>query len=241
MNENMSTGKIFVGGVGIVGLIGAAIYIYKRVKEANNPIEITLDEGAVENTESAEGQETAESSEETKAVKKAEKKAAITEKISKVSKKIGKTVGTFCLKFGAKHPKIAKGLLQFGKYIPYAALGIAILASLPFYNRARDFMEGVDPDSVRVTEDGLEFTRNVPITDAASEEMSKEVKPWVANWDEKYRDNFNKVTDFAKTLKLEEGEMYIIEDQKQYNVDSPDPCVSHLVNGEGAYPPESEQ
>lgn len=241
MNENMSTGKIFVGGVGIVGLIGAAIYIYKRVKEAHKPIEITLDEGAVENTESVEGQETIESSEETKAVAKAEKKAAITDKISKVSKKIGKSVGTFCLKFGAKHPKIAKGLLQFGKYIPYAALGIAVLASLPFYNRARDFMEGVDPDSVRVTEDGLEFTRNVPITDAASEEMSKEVKPWVANWDEKYRDNFNKVTDFAKTLKLEEGEMYIIEDQKQYNVDSPDPCVSHLVNGEGAYPPESEQ
>ena len=241
MNENMSTGKIFVGGVGIVGLIGAAIYIYKRVKEANKPIEITLGKGAVENTESVEGQETTESNEETKAIAKAEKKAAITEKISNMSKRIGKSVGTFCLKFGAKHPKIVKGLLQFGKYIPYAALGIAVLASLPFYNRARDFMEGVDPDSIRVTEDGLEFTRNVPITDAASEEMSKEVKPWVANWDEKYRDNYNKVTDFAKTLELEEGEMYIIEDQKQYNVDSPDPCVSHLVNGEGAYPPESEQ
>ena len=238
MNENMSTGKIFVGGVGIVGLIGAAIYIYRRVKEAHKPIEITLDEGADENTEAAE---VAESGEEAKETEKAEKKEAITEKISKVSKKIGKSVGTFCLKFGAKHPKIAKGLLQFGKYIPYAAIGIVFLASLPFYNRARDFMEGVDPDSVRVTEDGLEFTRNVPITDAASEETSKEVKPWVANWDEKYRDNYNKVTDFAKTLELEEGEMYIIEDQKQYNVDSPDPCVSHLVNGEGAYPPESEQ
>lgn len=250
MNENMSTGKIFVGGVGIVGLIGAAIYIYKRVKEANKPIEITLDEGTVENAESVEGQETTESGEETKSVAKAEKKAAITEKISKVSKKIGKTIGTFCLKFGAKHPKIAKGLLQFGKYIPYAALGIAVLASLPFYNRARDFMEGVDPDSINVTDDGIEFTRYLPEETEPRKmaiERSDEKLP-TNGWDEKYRDNFNAVKDFANTLNLFEGEMFIIEDQKQYagtdtfaNLDEEHPIVSHLIDGTGVYPNDNEQ
>lgn len=218
--------KNMIYGAGVLGIIAAAIYIYKEHKKAKE-----AEQESVVNVDS----------EETEEQTKEEKKEAITEKVASLGRKIGKTLGTAALKFGAKHPKITKFILKFGRYIPYALIGITVLASLPFYNRARDFMEGVEPDSIRVTEDGLEFTRNVPITDGASEEMSKEVKPWVANWDEKYRDNFNKVTDFAKTLELEEGEMYIIEDQKQYNVDSPDPCVSHLVNGEGAYPPESEQ
>lgn len=173
MNENMSAGKILAGGIGIVGLIGAAIYIYKRVKEAQKPIEITLDDEADENTEAAE---VAESSEEAKEAEKAEKKAAISEKISNVSKKIGKSVGTFCLKFGAKHPKITKGLLQFGKYIPYAVLGIAVLASLPFYNRARNFMEGVDPDSVTTTDDGIEFTRYLPENTDSSDDDDEAYK-----------------------------------------------------------------
>lgn len=231
MNENMSTGKIFVGGVGIVGLIGAAIYIYKRVKEAHKPIEITLDEGTVENAESVEGQENTESSEETSTVEKAEKKAAITEKISKVSKKIGKSVGTFCLKFGAKHPKIAKGVLTIIQYAP--TITVALICGVLLRKQH-----------------GIEFTRYLPEETEPRKmaiERSDEKLP-TNGWDEKYRDNFNAVKDFANTLNLFEGEMFIIEDQKQYagtdtfmNLDEEHPIVSHLIDGTGVYPRDNEQ
>ena len=224
MNENMSTGKIFVGGVGIVGLIGAAIYIYRRVKEAHKPIEITLDEEADENTEAAE---VVESSEETKA----EKKAAISEKISNASKKIGKSVGIFCLKFGAKHPKIAKGVLTVVQYAP--TITVALICGVLLRRQH-----------------SIEFTRYLPEeTEPRKMAIDRSDEKLPANgWDEKYRDNFNAVKDFANTLNLFEGEMFIIEDQKQYagtdtfmNLDEEHPIVSHLIDGTGVYPNDNEQ
>ena len=61
-------------------------------------------------------------------------------------------------------------------------------------------------------------------------------------WNEKYAENYNKVNEFADTLKLEKGEMFIIEDHTQYDdftsVDHTRPIVSHLVDGVGIYPDE---
>jgi len=227
--------KNMIYGAGVLSIIAAAVYIYKEHKKAKE-----TEQESVVNVDS----------EETEEPTKEQKKEAITEKVTSLGRKIGKTLGTAALKFGAKHPKIAKFILKFGRYIPYAALGIAVLASLPFYNRARDFMESVDPDSINVTDDGIEFTRYLPKETEPRKmaiERSDEKIP-TNGWDEKYRDNFNAVKDFANTLNLFEGEMFIIEDQKQYagtdtfmDLDEDHPIVSHLIDGTGVYPNDNEQ
>lgn len=60
-----------------------------------------------------------------------------------------------------------------------------------------------------------------------------------------YEENWNKVNEFAETLKLLPGESFIIEDPEQYRdctdfsqCDFSKPIVSHLVYNEGVYPPE---
>lgn len=65
------------------------------------------------------------------------------------------------------------------------------------------------------------------------------------NWNEElYRENWDKINEFAKTLKLQKGESYVIEDSERY-YDEPwytgakdgHTLVSHLIDGEGCYPP----
>lgn len=55
-------------------------------------------------------------------------------------------------------------------------------------------------------------------------------------WREDYRDKWDRVNEFAKTLDLVEGESFMIEEGSQY--DCVGTIVSHLINGEGCYPPE---
>ena len=64
-------------------------------------------------------------------------------------------------------------------------------------------------------------------------------------WDEFYKETWDAVNEFAKTLKLQPGEMYIIEDQMQFksdpeyytDVDFSMPVISHLVFNNVIYPP----
>lgn len=148
------------------------------------------------------------------------KKAAATSKISSVFHKIGKTVGTAFLKIGSKYPKVIKGLCKAAKFWPLLLVaGCAVIAS---FNKKPRWPEPEETKTVTET-----------------------ISPWEANWDEKYRDEYNKVIDFAKTLNLVEGESYIIEDQKQYiedgcypAMDETMPIVSHMIFGTGVYPPK---
>ena len=71
-------------------------------------------------------------------------------------------------------------------------------------------------------------------------EDEKERQEW-----KQYEENWNKVNEFAETLKLLPGESFIIEDPEQYRdcadfsqCDFSKPIVSHLVYNEGVYPPE---
>ena len=152
-----------------------------------------------------------------------DKKAATTSKISGVFHKIGKTVGTTFLKIGSKYPKVIKGICKAAKFWPLLLLaGCAVIAA---FNKKPRWPEPEETETVTET-----------------------LSPWEANWDEKYRENYNRVTEFAKTLNLEEGECYIIEDQKQYiedgcypTMDVTMPIVSHMIFGTGAYPPEDDQ
>ena len=69
------------------------------------------------------------------------------------------------------------------------------------------------------------------------------------NWsDELYRENWDKINEFAKTLKLQKGETYLIEDSERY-YDEPwytgakdgHTLVSHLIDGDGCYPPANKE
>jgi hypothetical protein len=64
-------------------------------------------------------------------------------------------------------------------------------------------------------------------------------------WERDYKDNWDEVIECAKRLNLKPGEMFIIEDQKQFVGDPAFPdldpnraLVSHLVDDYGVYPPE---
>lgn len=70
--------------------------------------------------------------------------------------------------------------------------------------------------------------------------VEKAKDPWTSNWDEKYREKWDKVNEFAKTLDLDEGESFWIDEPSQYDVESDEPIVSHMIYGSGCYPPERD-
>ena len=230
MNENMSTGKVFIGGVGIVGLIGAAIYIYKRVKEAQKPIEITLDEGAVENmesSESAENQEDTEINVDTKAIKRAERTLAITEKISKLSNKIGKSVGTFCLKFGAKHPKIAKGILTVIQYAP--TITVALICGVLLRKQYRATSQWQEQDMIDTSDIITESVHDDRFGDDGLYMSSRDVnaKDALDIWkNSDLSENYLKIQDCLNKLNLSYSEHYEIDEKRSFVEKHPEYDVS---------------
>lgn len=215
--------KNMIYGAGVLGIIAAAIYIYqehKKAKEAESVVNID--------------------SEETEDTAKEQKKEAITEKVTSLGHKIGKTLGTAALKFGAKHPKITKFILKFGRYIPYALIGIAVINSFAIKWKVSD------PSNYVIDGDDLVYDNNVNGREIEIEKRKSTDEGFVNGWDEKYRENYDAVVAFANTLNLYDGEMFIIEDQKQYidddtfaDLDKNHPIVSHLVNNTGVYPEET--
>ena len=69
-------------------------------------------------------------------------------------------------------------------------------------------------------------------------EISRKSTDIFNNWKEDYRNNWDRVNEFAKSLDLVEGESFMIEEGSQYDCDGT--IVSHLINGEGCYPPEMD-
>lgn len=68
------------------------------------------------------------------------------------------------------------------------------------------------------------------------------------NWNEElYRENWNKIHEFCKDLKLQKGEAYCIEDTQQYyDLDwyegrrDGGVVISHMVDYTGCYPPNED-
>jgi len=141
-------------------------------------------------------------------------KETLKEKWSKVKTKAKETavkVKDGTLNFIDKHPAILIGAMITG------AVGMAAL------NAKRE-----------TSQEALESGNNVENLERREE---PEFDPY--SWNEKYTENYNKVNTLADTLKLEKGEMYVIEDQTQYDgtcVDQSKPIVSHLIYGVGVYP-----
>lgn len=83
-------------------------------------------------------------------------------------------------------------------------------------------------------------------TQKAIEEYENQLKQTKAsnsifdNWKEDYRDSFNEVTELSKRITLHPGESYMIEEPRQFGLDTDRPVVSHLINGTGCYPPETK-
>lgn len=90
--------------------------------------------------------------------------------------------------------------------------------------------------------DGLNEEKCEKISEALDVIAKREEEKKI--WNEKYKETWDAVNEFAKNLKLQVGEMYIIEDQMQFQgddyyseVDFSMPVISHLVFNEGIYPP----
>ncbi len=56
--------------------------------------------------------------------------------------------------------------------------------------------------------------------------------------DEKYRETYDRVVEFAKTLPLIDGESYWIDKNDEWN--NGEPIVSHMIDYVGVYPNEEE-
>lgn len=120
-------------------------------------------------------------------------------------------------------------------YTVAAVGGAAIGISLYKKSEAEPMLVYVDPEVRDELSDAL--------ADASTEEeINKCTNDYFSrNWkDEWYRENWDKVNEFAKTLTLLPGESFWIEEPTQYDAE-PDEgssvIVSHLVYGDGVYPP----
>lgn len=58
------------------------------------------------------------------------------------------------------------------------------------------------------------------------------------NWKEEYRDTWDKVHELSNQITLAPGESYMIEEPRQLGLNTDRHIISHLIYGEGCYPPE---
>lgn len=105
--------------------------------------------------------------------------------------------------------------------------------------------------SKKIDDDGPIKEEVIEALDYAKDEINNKSEsdndnsiPWECRkWKEEYREVYDKVNEFANTIDLEDGEMYIIERnsefddyRKEHNL--PTNIVSHMIDGDGVYPPD---
>lgn len=206
--------KNMIYGAGVLGIIAAAVYIYKEHKKAKEA--------------EAESVVNIDSEEETEEQTKEEKKEAINDKISSLGHKIGKTIGTAAIRFSAKHPKAAKSIatfiLKFGRYIPYALIGIAVINSFAIkwkVSHRNGTIDGSDMIyEMEVNDERFDQPMNMT-TRGVDPQKSLEV------WENsELSSNYQKLYEFLKTLNLVYSEQYIIDNKESFADAHPDYDVS---------------
>lgn len=194
--------KNMIYGAGVLGIIAAAVYIYKEHKKAKEE-----EAESVVNIDSEETEETT----------KEQKKEDITEKVTSLGHKIGKTLGTAALKFGAKHPKITKFILKFGHYLPYALIGIAVINSFAIKWKVSHMDDTIDGSDMiyegYVTDERFDAPLRMVVHDA---DPQKTYEFWR---DTNLSSNYQKIQEFLRTLDLAYSEHYEI-DNKDFFIDS---------------------
>lgn len=203
--------KNMIYGAGVLGIIAAAIYIYKEHKKAK---ETEAEEESVVNIDS----------EETEDITKEQKKEAITEKVSSLGRKIGKTLGTAALKFGAKHPKAAKFILTGAKYIPYAIIGLVTFATLhKMTHRNSDMIDGSD-----LIYEGPIYDERFegPVRmETRGTDPQKTLELWQNT---ELSSNFQKLQELLRTLNLAYSEHYEIDNKESFADAHPEYDVSEV-------------
>lgn len=141
--------------------------------------------------------------------------------------------------FVSQHPRTVVGLVAVGtglgvliRYMGNNSDAAAVSSTQDENNYAGMVQKGLSEDG---NEDTIDY---IP---AKNENDESEKDAFKKLWEENYKDNWDKVVSFADTLDMKSGEMFIIEDSKQY-ADEPwydgKPIVSHLVDNCGMYPPD---
>lgn len=193
--------KNMIYGAGVLGIIAAAVYIYKEHKKAK---ETEAEAESVVNLDSEETEDTT----------KEQKKEVITEKVTSLGRKIGKTLGTAALKFGAKHPKITKFILKFGHYTPYALIGIAVINSFVIkwkVSHMDDTIDGSDMNyEMEVNDERLGGPAHITTCDV---DPQKALEVWENS---ELSSNYLKLYDLLKTMNIGYSEQYIINNKQAY-------------------------
>jgi hypothetical protein len=159
--------------------------------------------------------------------------------------------------FAVKHPVLTTVGFATAVFVPIIAVRAALRPSIEHY---QDIMQSV-AEGQEYDDEAYEKISQYTKTMAVKQKMFDDImanpenyvivpkekyeehaikKPadYFSNWDEKYRKNWNAVNKFAQDLILEDGESYLLEDAKQYNVPCDHAMISHLIDGTGCYPPE---
>ena len=142
--------------------------------------------------------------------------------------------------FNEKHPKLSSAIIK-----TQAVIGVGLIFGITYavgYNNGqKDLVNDIRAECDKRKE---EINNSETVSyDSFNKEFNN---PWTRGWKEDYRENYNKVCDFANTLDLVKGEEFVISDTKQFENeswfkgDATKPVVSHMINGDGCYPPEED-
>lgn len=164
--------------------------------------------------------------------------------------------------FASDHPILTTVAFTTAVMVPVMAFRAAMEPTIEHYQdiieSVTDDCDGIDPDDP--ANDAYEYDKRARGNDDLRDQIEmllvdpnkytvvpkeepkveKAKDPWTSNWDEKYREKWDKVNEFAKTLDLDEGESFWIDEPSQYDVEGNEPIVSHMINGSGCYPPERD-
>ena len=132
--------------------------------------------------------------------------------------------------FYKKHP--------VGCNVAIGAIGITVLGLIKY---KFSHTESVDEEIVEIPFEYMkEAEEKIADDDIETEIVETESKTINDRyeWKEEYREGWNMVHEFSKTLPLIDGESYYIERNSEY---SDDPIISHMIDDSGVYPPDDDK
>lgn len=136
--------------------------------------------------------------------------------------------------FICNHPYISTG----------AALVIGFMLNEAMHSDQPDY--ALDRKTMETMMDAYDYEQNECNRPGRAIEIEHGMRTSLTSgWTEEYRASYDKVKAFADELPMVKGEMFIIEPASTYSDDEwfvgdPNkPVVSHLINGDGCYPPEN--
>lgn len=79
------------------------------------------------------------------------------------------------------------------------------------------------------------------LIDAADEVKKERENPTMAPWKEEYKENYEKATEFGRSLNMAEGEQIVISDSSVYNDSALKPVIiDHYIYSKPCYPPDED-